>query len=48
MRTTLTIDDDVLYAAKERAKAEHRSTGEVISAMARKGFAEAGREDRGS
>ncbi len=35
MRTTLTIDDDVLAAAKARAVMEHRSVGEVISHMAR-------------
>jgi hypothetical protein len=35
----LTIDDDVLFAAKERARAEHRTTGEVLSMMARHGFA---------
>ncbi|MDR2348343.1 MAG: hypothetical protein LBD90_06995, partial [Bifidobacteriaceae bacterium] len=43
MRTTLAIDDDVLHTAKERARAERRSTGEVISAMARIGFAESAR-----
>jgi hypothetical protein len=41
VRTTLAIDDDVLCAAKETARAEGRSTGEVISAMARLGFAKA-------
>ncbi len=35
MRTTLDIDDDVLLAAKERARREHRSTGAVISELAR-------------
>jgi hypothetical protein len=35
MRTTLDIDDDVLQAAKERAHRERKSTGEVISALAR-------------
>jgi hypothetical protein len=35
MRTTLTIDDDVLAAAKARAALEHRSVGEVISTLAR-------------
>ncbi|MDR1152329.1 MAG: hypothetical protein LBK72_07635 [Bifidobacteriaceae bacterium] len=39
MRTTLTIADDVLFAAKERARIERRTTGEVLSAMARIGFA---------
>jgi Ribbon-helix-helix protein, copG family len=35
MRTTLAIDDDVLAAAKELAKTENRSVGEVISELAR-------------
>lgn len=35
MRTTLTIDDDVLAAAKAMAQRQHKSVGEVISALAR-------------
>ncbi len=35
MRTTLSIDDDVLAAAKEMATAESKSVGEVISRLAR-------------
>ncbi len=35
MRTTLTIDDDVLQAVKERARHEGRTAGEVISDLAR-------------
>ena len=35
MRTTLDIADDVLQAAKERARREQRTTGEVISELAR-------------
>jgi hypothetical protein len=35
MRTTLTIDDDVLAAAKALADAQHKTTGEVLSALAR-------------
>jgi len=35
LRTTLAIDDDVLAAAKEMAECEHKSLGEVISALAR-------------
>ncbi len=35
MRTTLTIDDDVLAAARSHALREHKSVGEVISALAR-------------
>lgn len=35
MRTTLTIDDDILAAAKGMAIRQHKSVGEVISALAR-------------
>ncbi len=35
MRTTLDIDDDVLRAAKDLARREKRSAGEVISRLAR-------------
>ena len=35
MRTTLTIDDDVLLAAKAIAEQERKSVGEVVSALAR-------------
>ena len=35
MRTTLAIDDDVLVAAKGLAARQHKSVGEVISALAR-------------
>jgi hypothetical protein len=35
MRTTLDIADDVLQAAKERARREGRSVGSVISDLAR-------------
>ncbi len=38
MRTTLDIADDVLQAAKERARREKKTTGEVISELARKGL----------
>jgi hypothetical protein len=36
MRTTLTIDDDVLAVAKEMAATENKSIGEVISLLVRK------------
>jgi hypothetical protein len=36
MRTTLDIDDDVLNAAKELAKASNSTAGEVISHLVRK------------
>jgi hypothetical protein len=35
MRTTLDIDDDVLQAAKEQARRENKSLGQVISELAR-------------
>jgi hypothetical protein len=35
VRTTLDIADDVLQAAKERARREKKSTGQVISELAR-------------
>jgi hypothetical protein len=36
MRTTLTIDDDVLAAARHLASRQRLSIGEVISELARK------------
>lgn len=36
MRTTLDIANDVLRAAKERARREKKTTGEVISELARR------------
>jgi len=35
MRTTLDIDDDVLAAAKERARREHKTAGEIVSVLLR-------------
>lgn len=35
MRTTLSIDDDVLAAAKGLASQQHKSVGEVISTLVR-------------
>ncbi|KHO18130.1 CopG family transcriptional regulator [Mycolicibacterium setense] len=35
MRTTLSLDDDVLMAVKERARREKRTAGEVLSDLAR-------------
>jgi hypothetical protein len=35
MRTTLDIADDVLQAAKERARRENRTAGEVVSDLLR-------------
>lgn len=42
MRTTLSIDDDVLLVARERAKREHRSVGEIVSALARQALTQSG------
>ncbi|HWE17402.1 MAG TPA: CopG family transcriptional regulator [Hyphomicrobiaceae bacterium] len=38
MRTTLDIDDDILQAAKEIARAEKKTAGQVLSELARKGL----------
>jgi hypothetical protein len=38
MRTTLDIEDDILVAAKELAKHEGRTAGQVLSDLARKGL----------
>jgi plasmid stability protein len=35
MRTTLSVDDDVLSAVRERAKRDGRTIGEVLSDLAR-------------
>ena len=35
MRTTLDIADDVLQAAKERARRERKTAGQVLSELAR-------------
>ena len=39
MRTTLTIDDDVLAAARALAEARDVSLGDAISELARRGLA---------
>jgi ribosomal protein L17 len=41
MRTTLDIDDDILQAAKELARAEKKTAGQVLSEFARKGLTQA-------
>ena len=41
MRTTLDIEDDVLQAAKELARRDGRTAGEVVSELARRGLASA-------
>ena len=35
MRTTVSLDDDVLLAVKEKARREKRTAGEVLSDLAR-------------
>jgi len=35
VRTTLSLDDDVLFAVKERARREKRTAGQVLSDLAR-------------
>lgn len=35
MRTTVSLDDDVLLAVKERARREKRTAGQVLSDLAR-------------
>jgi hypothetical protein len=42
MRTTLDIDDDILQAAKELARVENKTAGQVLSELARKGLTEPG------
>ena len=43
MRTTLDIEDDILFAAKDLARREKKTAGQIISALARKGLAGAAR-----
>ena len=38
MRTTLTLDDDVLTAARGLAEQRRKTLGEVVSALARQGL----------
>ena len=38
MRTTLTLDDDVLAAAKGLAEQQRKTVGQVVSALARQGL----------
>ena len=39
MRTTLDIEEDVLFAAKDLARREKKTAGQVISELACKGLA---------
>jgi hypothetical protein len=45
MRTTLDIDEDVLFAAKERAQKQRRTAGAVLSELARESLT-GGRRER--
>ncbi len=38
MRTTLDLDDDVLYAAKQLAQQQRKSMGQVVSELVREAF----------
>jgi len=38
MRTTLDLADDVLLAARERARREKKTLGEMVSDLARRGL----------
>ena len=44
VRTTLDIDDDVLQAAKELAANRRKTTGEVLSDLARQALEPRGRQ----
>ncbi len=44
MRTTLDIDDDVLMAAKELARRQRKTAGQVISQLARQAMTHQGAE----
>ncbi len=46
MRTTLTIDDDVLAAARHLAVKQQKNLGEVISELARQGLQKPGSRSR--
>ena len=43
MRTTLSIDDDILATAKHLAERDRKTLGEVVSALARQGLARGAR-----
>jgi hypothetical protein len=47
VRTTLSIDDDVLLAVKERARRENRPMGEVLSDLARQALTNQNRQPEG-
>ncbi|MBA4180366.1 MAG: hypothetical protein C0506_07250 [Anaerolinea sp.] len=45
MRTTLSIDDDVLEAARQLAEAQHIPLGRAVSSLARRGITRMGLRD---
>ncbi|MGF1647136.1 MAG: antitoxin [Kineosporiaceae bacterium] len=47
MRTTLTLDDDIARVARQLARAQHRSLGQIVSELARRGLAPNRRFDDG-
>jgi hypothetical protein len=47
MRTTLDIADDVLHAAKELARRQKKTAGEIISQLARDGLKQVSARVRG-
>ncbi len=40
MRTTLSLDDDIMSAARAIAEREHKTIGQVVSDLARKSLAD--------
>ncbi len=48
MRTTLSVDDDVLLAVQERARRERRSVGAVLSDLARQALTSQHQPDQAS
>jgi hypothetical protein len=48
MRTTLDIDDDILQAAKELSRRQKKTTGKMISDLARKGLSHSNLAPTGS
>lgn len=46
MRTTIDIEDDVLAAAKELARMQHVSAGQIISKLLRNALAGGGAQNR--
>ncbi len=46
MRTTLDLDDDVLASAKEIARRENKTAGQVLSELARRALTQASAAER--